>query len=449
MWTNDLIAAISTPPGEGGIAIVRLSGASSWSIAAQVFKRNKEFEPKPWRVYLGYVVDPGGNVIDECLATFFRGPKSFTGEDLVELSVHGGSFVAGRVLECLISKGARLAGPGEFTKRAFLNGRLDLSQAEAVIDVIRASNDVALRNAGQQLRGLLSREISEARQLLLSAMAKIEASIDFPEHDIPAVTYKDIQQALDEARLKISELVNTTRAGRVAKDGLRVALVGRPNVGKSSLLNRLAGQERAIVTHIAGTTRDTVEVDINIGGVLISLIDTAGLRESTDVVESMGIARTEAAMEQAEVLLVLVEGSSSLTAEDLHILSNTANRKRLVVVTKADQPQQANLSGLESFSVSSLTGKGIPELRQYLSGVARTAIGPGDSVLVTNLRHAAVLQDTLKALQSAISSVIEQWDLDVVAVEIREAYERLGEISGDTVTADVADVIFSQFCIGK
>jgi len=449
LWTNDVIAAISTPPGEGGIAIVRLSGAYSWSIAAQVFKRKKEYEPRPWRIYLGYVVDSGGNVIDECLATFFKGPKSFTGEDLVELSVHGGSFVAGRVLECLITKGARLAGPGEFTKRAFLNGRLDLSQAEAVIDVIRASNDVALRNAGQQLRGLLSREISEARHLLLNAMAKIEASIDFPEHDIPAVTNKDIQQFLDEARLKISELVNTTRAGRVAKDGLRVALVGRPNVGKSSLLNRLAGQERAIVTDIAGTTRDTVEVDINIGGVLISLIDTAGLRESSDIVESMGIARTEAAMEQAEVLLVLVDGSSSLTAEDLQILSNTEGRKRLVVLTKADQPQQANLSEQESISVSSLTGKGIPELRQYLSGVARTAIGPGDSVLVTNLRHVAVLQDALKALLSAISSVIEQWDLDVVAVEIREAYERLGEISGETVTADVADVIFSQFCIGK
>ena len=345
MWSQEVIAAISTPPGEGGIAIVRLSGDEAWDVARRVFRSRKlGFVPRPWRVSLGDILDSKGERIDECLCTYFKGPKSFTGEDVVEFNVHGGSFVAGRVLESLLEQGARLASPGEFTKRAFLNGRLDLSQAEAVIDIIRSNSDVALRNAGHHLQGQLSREIGDVRGMLLSIMAQIEVSIDFPEHDIPTVTHGQITQTLETAAGTLAILIDTTRAGRVAREGLKVVLVGRPNAGKSSLLNRLAGRERAIVAEVAGTTRDTVEVDLNIEGVLISLVDTAGLRESVDLVESLGIARTQAAIEQADVLLVLLDGTVEPSREDEELLESTAHRRRIVLVTKEDLPQRGFLS---------------------------------------------------------------------------------------------------------
>jgi len=450
VWSQEVIAAISTPPGEGGIAIVRLSGDKAWDVAGRVFRsRRHSFAPRPWRVFLGDILDGRGERIDECLCTYFKGPKSFTGEDVVEFGIHGGAFVAGRVLESVLGHGARLAAPGEFTKRAFLNGRLDLSQAEAVIDIIRSNSDIALRNAGRHLQGQLSGEIGEARSLLLSIMAQIEASIDFPEHDVPSVTYGEISHALNKTAAQVAGLIDTTRAGRVAREGLKVVLVGRPNVGKSSLLNRLAGRDRAIVADIAGTTRDTVEVELNIEGVLISLVDTAGLRESIDVIECLGIARTQAAIEQADLLLVLIDGTVEPNKEDMTLLQSTAKRRRIVLVTKEDLPQHGQLLPTDAIYISALTSRGIPELRARLAAVARASIGPENSLLVTNLRHASLLHDALQKIESASSSVTEHWDLDVIAIDVRAAYERLGEISGDTVSMDVANQIFSQFCIGK
>ena len=450
VWSQEVIAAISTPPGEGGIAIVRLSGDKAWDVAGRVFKsKRSSFSPRPWRVYLGSVMDNKGERLDECLCTYFRGPKSFTGEDVVEFNIHGGSFVAGRVLESLLLHGARLAAPGEFTKRAFLNGRLDLSQAEAVIDIIRSNSDVALKNAGHHLEGHLSVEVGETRSLLLSIMAQIEASIDFPEHDIPQVTYDSIAIALNKATGKVAGLIDTTRAGRVAREGLKVVLVGRPNAGKSSLLNRLAGRERAIVAEIAGTTRDTVEVDINIEGVLISLVDTAGLRESVDVIESLGIARTQTAIEQADVLLVLLDGTVEPSKEDLDLLHSTRERRRIVLITKADLPQHKEQTPPDAIYISALTSKGIPDLKSRLAAVVQEAIGPDNSLLVTNLRHASLLIEALQRINIASSNVSEGWELDVIAVDVRAAYELLGEISGDTISMDVTDQIFSQFCIGK
>ena len=450
VWSQEVIAAISTPSGEGGIAIVRLSGEKAWDVAGRVFRsKRKDFVPRPWRVFLGEVMDSQGQRLDECLCTYFRGPKSFTGEDVVEFNIHGGSFVAGRVLESLLAHGARLAAPGEFTKRAFLNGRLDLSQAEAVIDIIRSNSDVSLRNAEHHLQGQLSNEIGSTRDVLLSIMAEIEVSIDFPEHDIPDVTYGGIALALDKAAGQLTALIETTKAGRVARDGLKVVLVGRPNVGKSSLLNRLAGRERAIVAEEAGTTRDTVEVDLNIEGVLISLVDTAGLRESLDVIESLGIARTQAAVEQADVLLVLIDGTVEPSEEDLQLLHNTKERERIVLVTKDDLPRYGLLPMCDAIYISARTSQGIPELRQRLATIARASVGPENSLLVTNLRHASLLRDALLRIESASRNVVDGWDLDVIAVDVRAAYELLGEISGDTISMDVTDQIFSRFCIGK
>lgn len=450
MWAQDTIAAISTPPGEGGIAVVRISGTKSLLIAEGVVRlRNRSLvRLRPWRAYLGWVLSEDGGIIDECLCTYFRGPKSFTGEDVVELSVHGGSFVAGRVLERLLAAGARLAGPGEFTKRAFLNGRLDLVQAEAVIDIIRSTSDVALRHAEQQLHGRLSTAIDDVRGRLLTSLAQIEASIDFPEHDIPHITSAAILAVAEEVEGILLRLVDTVRAGRVARDGLRVVLAGRPNVGKSSLLNYLAGQERAIVTEVAGTTRDTVEVDLNLSGVRVCLVDTAGIRESADQIEKMGIARAEAAIEQADVVLVLLDGTSPLQIEDSQLLQRVQGKRHIRVVTKADQP--ITLEPMDDvFVVSSLSGVGITELIERLILIAKETIGPENSLLVTNLRHAKALGDALTHVRAAKASLHGGWQLELVAVDIRQAYEQLGVIGGQTVGVDVTEAIFAQFCIGK
>lgn len=449
---GDTIAAVSTPAGEGGIAIVRLSGKRALEIGLTAFQRKREgerFLPKAWRVYYGEIVTESHDTIDECLFTYFRCPRSFTGEDLVEFSIHGGGFVAGRVLERLLSCGARLAEPGEFTRRAFLNGRLNLSQAEAVIDVIRATSDVALRNAHKHLQGALGREVGEARRRLLGVMARIEAQLDFPDQDVPEVTRAEVGDDLSRAALILSTLASTVRSGRVARDGLRVVIAGRPNVGKSSLLNALAGQERAIVTAVAGTTRDTVEVEVNLSGVRVTVVDTAGLRESFDPVERLGIERTADAMAHADLILVLLDGSEPLHDDDSSILKDTEQQKRIVLLTKADLSQKATIpAGTTAARISARSGEGIDALRQQLAAAARQAVGQ-ESLLVTNMRHSRALIEAVEHLEAAQSASEAGWDLELVAVDVRRAYEKLGEITGETVSPDIAQAIFSEFCIGK
>ena len=448
---RDVIAAISTPRGEGGIAIVRLSGQGCLKIARSVFRRARgHFRVSPWRVYLGEVIGQGGEPLDECLFTYFRGPRSFTGEDVVELSIHGGSFVAGRVLEVLLCSGARLAEPGEFTKRAFLNGRLALAQAEAVIDIIRAQSDVGLRNAGRQLRGMLSEEIKGMRSRLLEVAAHLEAQLDFPEHDIPSVTREAVADRLGQVEEALSKLIATVRAGRVAREGLRVVLVGRPNVGKSSLLNSLAGQERAIVAAQPGTTRDTVEVPVSLSGVLVTLVDTAGLRESADFVEKLGMERTLQAVDTADVVLVLLDSGAQLEAGDLELLDLTRGRERIVLLTKADLAATAVLpAGVEALAVSTKTGCGLAQLIEQVAGLASQAVGGEGSLLVTNLRHSRVLVEAKSLVAAALGTVNLGWDLELVATDVGLAYERLGEITGETISLDIADAIFAEFCIGK
>ncbi|MBS3984887.1 MAG: tRNA uridine-5-carboxymethylaminomethyl(34) synthesis GTPase MnmE [Selenomonadales bacterium] len=448
---RDVIAAISTPRGEGGIAIVRISGGGALDVAKQVFRRRRRaVRVEPWRVYLGEVIGEGDEPLDECLFTYFRAPRSFTGEDVVEFSIHGGSFVAGRVLEVLVARGARVAEPGEFTQRAFVNGRLSLAQAEAVIDIIRAASDVALQNAGRQLRGVLSSEVRQMRAHLLKCMAHLEAQLDFPEHDIPAVTRAEVASELTRVENMLLGLLATVRAGRVAREGLRVVLAGRPNVGKSSLLNALAGQERAIVTAQPGTTRDTVEVELNLNGVLVTLVDTAGLRESEDEVEQLGIERTLQALETADVVLVLLDSSEPLRRDDLALLDLTKERERLVVLTKSDLASRAELPVQSpALAVSTRTRSGLAELIGQISAVAVRAVSSESSLLVTNLRHSRILAETKSLVTAALETVALGWDIELVATDVRLAYERLGEITGETITPDIADAIFAEFCIGK
>jgi tRNA modification GTPase len=401
-------------------------------------------------VYLGEVFGQGDELLDECLFTYFRAPRSFTGEDVVELSIHGGSFVAGRVLEALLARGARVAEPGEFTKRAFVNGRLSLAQAEAVIDIIRAASDVALQNAGRQLRGVLSAEVRQMRAHLLRCMAHLEAQLDFPEHDIPAVTRAEVTAELTRVGSMLRGLLATVRAGRIAREGLCVVLAGRPNVGKSSLLNALAGQERAIVTAQPGTTRDTVEVELNLNGVLVTLVDTAGLRESADEVEQLGIERTLQALETADVVLVLLDSSEPLCRDDYALLDLTQERERLVVLTKSDLARRAELPVPgPALAVSVRTKSGLAELIGQIAAVAARAVSGEGSLLVTNLRHSRILAETDGLVAAALATVASGWEIELVATDVRLAYERLGEITGETITPDIADAIFAEFCIGK
>lgn len=451
MRFDDTIAAISTPPGEGGVAMVRLSGPQALAISGQVFRRRRRGEATllPWHVYLGDFLDLEGKIIDECLCTYFAAPKSFTAEDVVEFSLHGGGFLAGRALEVLVNSGARLAGPGEFTRRAFVNGRLSLSQAEAVIDVIRADSDVALRQANDHLRGRLSDFVRRQRESCLEALALIEASVDFPEDDLPRTSASALSSLLTNTGSEISTMLATVRSGRATVEGLRAVLVGRPNAGKSSLLNALIGEERAIVTEIAGTTRDTIEARLNLDGMLITLWDTAGLREGQDLVEKLGVERTERAIEAADLVLLLIDGAGALHSDDEKLLARTEGLRRIVLTTKADLPRRLALQPYDALAVSVVSHEGLTDLRVRLAREARSVIGPENALVITNLRHSEALGVAFGALQSALGALQSGWELELAAIDIREAFAALGSIIGEHVDDSIADAIFSRFCIGK
>jgi len=448
---QDVIAAVATPPGEGGIAVLRVSGKAALEVAKGCFRRRRgRFSPRPWRVYYGEIFAANGETIDECLVTYFRAPHSFTGEDVVEIGIHGGFFVAGRVLARLLECGARLAAPGEFTKRAFLNGRIDLCQAEAVIDVIRAGSDLALRNANAQLQGSLRRDIVSIRQRLLRALALVEAHLDFPDLDAPELTGSEVQAELRGACSDLEYLVASVRGGQVVREGFRVALVGRPNVGKSSLFNYLAGQERAIVTDIAGTTRDVLEISVLNDGMLLRFFDTAGLRDQGDFIERIGMERTEQAMGEADFILLLVDGSEELHSEDLALLERTERFRRLILLTKADLPPRALLpSEATGLWVSARTGDGVEELKEVIARAARATMGAEHAQFVTNIRHATAIGAAKVATESAMHAARDGWELELVTIDVRRALAFLGEVTGDDISHGLTDEIFSQFCIGK
>ncbi|HEY3412278.1 MAG TPA: tRNA uridine-5-carboxymethylaminomethyl(34) synthesis GTPase MnmE [Armatimonadota bacterium] len=455
--TTDTIAAISTPIGEGGIGIVRVSGPDAFAVAARVF-RAKSGRPisgqRSHTVRFGTIADEGEEV-DQALATVFRGPNSYTGEDTVELSTHGGPVPLRRTLDLLLRAGARLAGPGEFTQRAFMNGKLDLAQAEAVIDSIRAKSDAGLKVAIRQLEGVLSRRVTAARDSLLSVCAAVEASTDFPD-EVPEPDRPQLILQTGHVLDEVNRLLATADSGRVYREGVSCAIVGRPNVGKSSLLNALLRDARAIVTEVPGTTRDVIEESVTLGGVAIRLLDTAGLRDSEDTVERIGVERTHAAMADADVLMVVLDASTPLTREDEQALDEARGRPAVVVLNKSDLRQflvgadvTVRLPHAEVVSASMATGAGLPEVEMALAKVVLDGKMAPQDVTVSRARHVASLSGARNALEAVLATLRGDWPLDLVAQDLQIAARHLGEIGGQTASERIIQEIFARFCVGK
>lgn len=455
----DTIAAIGTAPGESGIGIVRLSGSLSIEILKKLFKGKKSDGgnmPNRYMTY-GYIIDESNNKVDEVLAVIMKAPYSYTAEDIVEIHCHGGIVVIKKIMDLVLKNGARLAEQGEFTKRAFLNGRLDLAQAEAVIDVITAKTSDGLGNAVNQLDGALSSEIKGIMDNLVSTLSHIEASVDFPEHDIEEITTENVKNNTEIALGHIINLLNTYEEGKIQRDGLNTAIVGRPNVGKSSLLNMLLKENRAIVTDIPGTTRDIIEEYLNISGILIKLIDTAGLRYTEDIVEKIGVARSKEAIEKADLILFIIDISEKLTKEDWDIISLVKDKKVIVACNKIDLGIAADLREIEKiFSreniclLSIKEHKGIKELEKAIVDIVYGgSIKLKSTAMVSNIRHKNLLEMAKDSLDKALEAISNNIPVDLVSVDIKDAWLHLGEITGDTVEEDLINEIFARFCIGK
>ena len=450
------IAAISTPAGRGGISVIRISGQDAVSIADTVFSGGiKLADAKSHTVHYGFI-RKDGETIDEVLVTLMRAPKTFTREDVVEISAHGGTVTAKRVLDAVIAAGAELAQPGEFTKRAFLNGRIDLSQAEAVIDIINAENDLSRKNAVSQLEGSLSREIKEIRASLVHLAAAMQVIIDYPDEDLADVTAEDILDTLTVCKSRADKLLATADSGAIIRDGIRAAIAGKPNVGKSSLLNALARYDRAIVTDIAGTTRDTIEERVDLGGVPLVLIDTAGIRETNDAVEKIGVERSRKSVEEADLVIVMIDGSADIDDDDAEILEKTKNAKRIILINKTDLSrgkcvdEVRKLASGAVIEISALTGDGIDALKDEISSMYNLGeLERGNGAVITNARHKSALIKASAALGSGIGALRADMPTDIASIDINEAIDALGEITGETVSDDIVRDIFHSFCVGK
>lgn len=453
---DDTIVAIATPPGEGGIGIIRLSGPEAPHLIRRLFvpgrRQGADGGWVPWRLTYGHVIEPtSGRVVDEALAVWMPAPRTYTRQDVAELHCHGGHLPLRRVLELCLAAGARLAEPGEFTLRAFLNGRIDLAQAEAVVDVVRARSRAGLQVAVGQLQGHLSTALRETRELLLEALAHLEAAIDFPHDEIPPC---DLPAVLGRAAAQVDRMLAGAEQGIAYRQGIRTAIVGRPNVGKSSLLNALLRAERAIVTPVPGTTRDTVEETAVVGGVPLVLVDTAGITETTDPVERLGVERSQRALAAADLALLVVDASEPLTTQDHSIAALLAEQTAIVVANKTDLPPvpgvEALLPGRPLVRVSALTGSGLADLeRMILETVLGSRLQPDETPLVSRPRHVAALRRACEHVRAALEAHNEGWPDDCVAVDVTAAISALGEITGDTLSDDLLARIFSDFCIGK
>lgn len=457
MYLTDTIAAIATPPGCGSIGIVRVSGPSAEQVGQSVFRGNCGGGFESHRLYYGRFVQPvDGGLIDEGMVVLMRAPRSFTREDVLELHCHGGYLVVRSVLQACLAAGARLAEPGEFTRRAFLNGRIDLCQAESVIDIINSRTEASLALAQRQREGLLGRELEEVRRLLIAGLAVLEAHIDFPEEDIDPSALALVDQHVDAARQRIGRLVDSFRFGKVLREGVSVVLAGKPNVGKSSLLNALSCEERAIVSAIPGTTRDMIEEIVTIDGLPVRIIDAAGIRSHhADEIEREGIRRTMDKLTEADLVLFLADGSHPLDDDDRAILSAVAGRSFLTVTTKADLPQQLDQRLLPVccgvVAISCHTAEGLDLLRSMLYDYFMHDAPPlsDDLVALSNVRHRDILQRAADLLDRFISHDRSVCTLDLLAIDLRDALSAVGEVTGATTPDAVLDLVFSTFCIGK
>ncbi len=446
---KDTIAAISTGPVEAGIGIVRISGADALKIGKEIFLPAKKIDIfVPRHAYLGKLQDKG-SYLDEALFTFFPGPKSYTGEDTVELSCHGGGYLLQRVLETVLNFGARLAEPGEFTRRAFFNGRLELDQAEAVADLIGASNEAALKLSLSQLDGRLSGRIKALREEILKETAYIEAALDDPEH-IDLQGYSDILYLkLSELKEQLQKLIDGFQQGRLMKEGIRTVIAGRPNVGKSSLLNALAGMDRAIVSPYPGTTRDTLEELIRLGSFTLRMVDTAGIRNTSDPVESLGVDRAKKEMEKADLAFLVLDAVSGFTKEDEEILKSLSGMKKIIIWNKTDLAEAP--SEPEGISISAKTGKNMEQITKNVSDIIfdQKLILSDASIILTNLRHKEAVSEALSALDQVCLTIQNGMPEDLYLPDLLNAYGALGKILGEQVGDDLIDKIFSDFCMGK
>jgi tRNA modification GTPase len=453
---DDTIDALATPIGEGGLAVIRISGTQALAVADKFFSPVGKSSLKPSAaashpIQFGHVVRDG-KTIDEVLVAVMRAPRTFTREDIVEITCHGGILPAKMVLDAALAGGARLAEPGEFTRRAFLNGRIDLAQAEAVADLIHSRTELALRAANEQLAGKLSQRINGLRDDLLKTLAHVEAYIDFPEEDIAEETKDQLLHRLESGVAFMDELLRTANEGQILRRGVRAAIVGRPNAGKSSLLNQLLGHERAIVSPIPGTTRDTIEETANIRGLPVVFIDTAGLREARDEIEIEGIRRSHESLQKAEIILHVLDGSEPLTEADEKYLREFADKKRILVRNKMDLPAQLNLpvSALPIVDVCCLSGKGIEALKDAIKNLAWSGEIKTEMLeVMINSRHQEALSRAREGTVRTIDTLRSGATLELAAMELRMAVNAVGEIVGKTATEDLLDMIFTQFCIGK
>lgn len=457
---EDTIAAVSTPLG-GGIGIIRISGERSFKVVEKIFRPVKPYqieEIKTQTMKYGHIFNPQtGETIDEVLVSFFKKPHTYTRENMAEINCHGGPLIAKRILELVLENGARLAEPGEFTKRAFLNGRIDLSQAEAVIELINAKTDSARRISLRQLEGRFSEKIKKIRGIMVESIADIEVGIDYPEYDIEEVSMNKLYQRMEDCLKEIRELIGTFSEGRIIREGLEIAIVGKPNVGKSSLLNALVQKERAIVTEIPGTTRDMIEEYIELAGVPVKIIDTAGLRETEDLIEKMGIERTKMVINKADLILLVLDGSEEITSEDKEFFEYIKNKKVIIVVNKIDldiklkEEEIKNLfSQKELIWISAKEEIGLEEIENAIKRMFFSKeIELEDQVIVTNVRHKKILEETAKELENVLESINSKVPIDIISISITEAANKLGELTGEIVSEEVLNTIFSKFCIGK
>jgi tRNA modification GTPase len=459
LFIDDTIVAIATAPGEGGIGILRISGEKSLEVAQSIFKSvsGKRIDEYNNRTLIyGNIVD-NDKIIDEVLLAYMKGPKSYTAEDVVEINCHGGFISVKKILELILSKDVRLAEAGEFTKRAFLNGRIDLSQAEAVIDVINAKTSKSHEVAQEQLEGALSLKIRSLRDKVTELLAHVTVAIDYPEEDIEFITYNTLKEKTEELEKEIKKLFDSSESGKIFREGLKTVIIGKPNVGKSSLLNLILGEKRAIVTDIPGTTRDVIEEFVNLRGIPIKIVDTAGIRETEDVVEKIGVEKSRKSLSSADLVIMVLDYSEKLTDEDIEILESIDKSKTVVLLNKADLKKQIEEEKISNYvennsiiEISALKQEGIEKLEDKIESlVYKGEVRNSSDIVISNTRHRDALAKAHKSVLDALDAIYQNMPLDFIEVDLKNIWDYLGYINGDTVTEDLLDNIFSNFCIGK